>query len=47
MLGTCLKQTKHDQDIDVFKELNAKGVHLIAQMVPSDKAEDFMSLITK
>jgi mannose/fructose/N-acetylgalactosamine-specific phosphotransferase system component IIB len=25
-----------DQDIDVFKELNAKGVHLIAQMVPSD-----------
>ncbi|MEO2434960.1 PTS mannose transporter subunit IIAB, partial [Enterococcus faecalis] len=25
----------------------AKGVHLIAQMVPSDKAEDFMSLITK
>ena len=36
-----------DQDIDVFKELNAKGVHLIAQMVPSDKAEDFMSLITK
>ena len=36
-----------DQDIEVFKELNAKGVHLIAQMVPSDKAEDFMSLITK
>ncbi|MGC3359797.1 PTS sugar transporter subunit IIB, partial [Enterococcus faecalis] len=36
-----------DQDIDVFKELNAKGVQLIAQMVPSDKAEDFMRLITK
>ena len=36
-----------DQDIEVLKELNAKGVHLIAQMVPSDKAEDFMSLITK
>ncbi|MGC2991157.1 PTS mannose transporter subunit IIAB, partial [Enterococcus faecalis] len=30
-----------------FIELNAKRVHLNAQMVPSDKAEDFMSLITK
>jgi PTS system mannose-specific IIB component len=27
--------------------LNAKGVRLIAQMVPSDKAEDFMSLLAK
>ncbi|HDT7935213.1 TPA: PTS mannose transporter subunit IIAB, partial [Enterococcus faecium] len=24
-----------------------KGVHLIAQMVPSDKADDFMSLLNK
>ncbi|MBO0432023.1 PTS sugar transporter subunit IIB [Enterococcus sp. DIV0660C] len=36
-----------DEDVSVFKQLAAKGVHLIAQMVPSDKAEDFMSLLTK
>lgn len=36
-----------DQDVEVFNELNNKGVHLIAQMVPSDKAEDFMSLLAK
>ncbi|MFC0362531.1 PTS mannose transporter subunit IIAB, partial [Enterococcus canintestini] len=24
-----------------------RGVHLIAQMVPSDKADDFMSLLIK
>jgi PTS system mannose-specific IIB component len=36
-----------DQDVDVFNQLNAKGVRLIAQMVPSDKAEDFMSLLAK
>ena len=36
-----------DQDVDVFNELNHKGVRLIAQMVPSDKAEDFMSLLAK
>lgn len=36
-----------DQDVEVFKDLNSKGVRLIAQMVPSDKAEDFMSLLAK
>ncbi|MDT2573893.1 PTS system mannose/fructose/N-acetylgalactosamine-transporter subunit IIB [Enterococcus raffinosus] len=36
-----------DQDVEVFKELNNKGIRLIAQMVPSDKAEDFMSLLAK
>lgn len=36
-----------DQDIEVFKQLNDKGVRLVAQMVPSDKAEDFMSLLNK
>ena len=36
-----------DQDVVVFKELNNKGIRLIAQMVPSDKAEDFMSLLAK
>ena len=35
------------QDVEVFKELNNKGIRLIAQMVPSDKAEDFMSLLAK
>ncbi|MGC3746304.1 PTS sugar transporter subunit IIB, partial [Enterococcus faecalis] len=36
-----------DQDVDVFKQLNERGVHLIAQMVPSDKPDDFMSLLDK
>ena len=36
-----------DQDVEVFKQLNDRGVHLIAQMVPSDKADDFMSLLIK
>lgn len=36
-----------DQDVEVFKQLNDKGVRLVAQMVPSDKAEDFMSLLNK
>ncbi|MBO1305261.1 PTS system mannose/fructose/N-acetylgalactosamine-transporter subunit IIB [Enterococcus sp. 669A] len=36
-----------DQDIEVFKQLNDKGIRLVAQMVPSDKAEDFMSLLNK
>ncbi|MGM0125136.1 PTS system IIB component [Enterococcus sp. AZ194] len=34
-----------DQDVDVFKKLNQHGVKLVAQMVPSDRAEDFMSLL--
>ena len=36
-----------DQDVEAFKQLNDRGVHLIAQMVPSDKADDFMSLLIK
>ena len=36
-----------DQDVEVFNQLHAKGVRLIAQMVPSDKAEDFMNLLAK
>ena len=36
-----------DQDVDVFNQLDAKGVRLVAQMVPSDKSEDFMSLLKK
>ena len=34
-----------DSDIEVFNRLNEKGVNLVAQMVPSDRAEDFMSLL--
>lgn len=34
-----------ENDIDVFKKLNEHGVTLVSQMVPNDKAEDFMSLI--
>ncbi|MGX7133067.1 PTS system mannose/fructose/N-acetylgalactosamine-transporter subunit IIB [Enterococcus songbeiensis] len=36
-----------DKDVDEFKELNALGVRLIAQMVPSDKAENFINLLKK
>lgn len=36
-----------DQDVEEFNALNAKGVHLIAQMTPSDTADDFMSLLNK
>lgn len=36
-----------DQDCEVFEKLNQKGVSLIAQMVPSDKAENFMNLLNK
>ncbi|WP_114604242.1 PTS sugar transporter subunit IIB [Staphylococcus sp. EZ-P03] len=34
-----------DKDISDFKEIQAKGVKITAQMVPNDKAEDFMTLI--
>ncbi|MGJ0672528.1 PTS system mannose/fructose/N-acetylgalactosamine-transporter subunit IIB [Enterococcus gallinarum] len=34
-------------DIADFKELTSKGVKLFAQMVPSDKAENFMSLLER
>lgn len=36
-----------DQDVEVFNVLQAKGVRLVAQMVPSDKAENFMALLAK
>lgn len=36
-----------EKDIEDFKQLNVRGVHLTAQMVPSDKSEDFMSLLNK
>ncbi|MGX4686470.1 PTS system mannose/fructose/N-acetylgalactosamine-transporter subunit IIB [Vagococcus sp. JNUCC 83] len=36
-----------DNDINYFNKLNEKGVKLVAQMVPSDKAEDFMSILIK
>lgn len=34
-----------EKDIEEFKKLDAAGVKLISQMVPSDKSEDFMSLL--
>ncbi|MDA9460937.1 PTS system, mannose-specific IIB component [Enterococcus mundtii 3F] len=36
-----------EKDIEDFKQLNAREVRLTAQMVPSDKSEDFMSLLNK
>lgn len=33
------------QDIEDFKKLEEKGVQLVSQMVPSDRAQDFMSLL--
>ena len=36
-----------DADIEVFKKLDPLAIHLIAQMVPNDKAEDFMNLLIK
>lgn len=36
-----------DDDVNAFKELDKKGVRIIAQMVPSDKAENFMNLLVK
>ncbi|MGV3245091.1 PTS system mannose/fructose/N-acetylgalactosamine-transporter subunit IIB [Staphylococcus sp. 11261D007BR] len=34
-----------DEDIENFKKLKEQGVKIISQMVPNDKAVDFMSLI--
>ena len=34
-----------DADVDVFKELDSKGIRLTAQMVPNDPEEDFMKLV--
>lgn len=36
-----------DKDINDFKEIQNKGVKITAQMVPNDKAEDFMTLLNK
>ncbi|MFA9414664.1 MULTISPECIES: PTS system mannose/fructose/N-acetylgalactosamine-transporter subunit IIB [Streptococcus] len=36
-----------DKDIADFDALNAKGVKLIAQMVPNDAAKDFLPLLDK
>ena len=36
-----------DADVEAFHELDRKGVRLVAQMVPSDKAENFMELLKK
>lgn len=36
-----------DKDIADFDALDAKGVHLIAQMVPGDVAKDFLPLLAK
>ncbi|WP_319468911.1 PTS sugar transporter subunit IIB [uncultured Trichococcus sp.] len=34
-----------DEDIEVFKKLDEKGVQLVSQMVPNDRAENFMTLL--
>ncbi|MGM0218792.1 PTS system mannose/fructose/N-acetylgalactosamine-transporter subunit IIB [Enterococcus sp. AZ126] len=34
-----------ENDIEAFKKLDAAGVKLVSQMVPSDKSEDFMGLL--
>ena len=34
-----------DEDVEVFRKLNEKGVKLTAQMVPNDPVEDFMKLL--
>ncbi|MGT2934802.1 PTS system mannose/fructose/N-acetylgalactosamine-transporter subunit IIB [Streptococcus castoreus] len=36
-----------DEDIQAFDAINAKGTHLIAQMVPGDVPTDFMPLLDK
>ena len=36
-----------DKDIADFDALNAKGVKLVAQMVPNDAAKDFLPLLDK
>lgn len=34
-----------EHDVEAFKKLDAAGVKLVSQMVPSDKSEDFMGLL--
>ncbi|MBI5974957.1 PTS system mannose/fructose/N-acetylgalactosamine-transporter subunit IIB [Staphylococcus canis] len=36
-----------DEDVEHFKQLKAQGVRIISQMVPNDKAVDFMTLINE
>lgn len=36
-----------EHDIEVFDELNRRGVHLTAQMVPQAPASEFMELLEK
>lgn len=36
-----------DEDIDVFKKLDDKGLKIISQMVPNDETTNFMSLLNK
>lgn len=36
-----------DEDVEVFKKLDEKGVRLVSQMVPNDRVEHFMSLLNK
>ncbi|QRN48706.1 PTS system mannose/fructose/N-acetylgalactosamine-transporter subunit IIB [Macrococcoides bohemicum] len=34
-----------DEDVEVFKQLNEKGVKIVNQMVPNDSVNDFMALL--
>ncbi|MBO1217455.1 PTS sugar transporter subunit IIB [Staphylococcus nepalensis] len=36
-----------EEDIDVFKKLDEKGLKVISQMVPNDEITNFMSLLNK
>ena len=36
-----------DADVEAFEALKSKGVRLVSQMVPSDRSEDFMTLLNK
>lgn len=36
-----------EEDIDVFKKLDKKGLKVISQMVPNDEITNFMSLLNK
>ena len=36
-----------ENDVEDFKKLAEKGVNLVSQMVPSDRADDFMRLLNE
>lgn len=36
-----------EEDIDVFKKIDEKGLKVISQMVPNDEITNFMSLLNK